>query len=590
MASKNLSANIKIGASLGSSIKSAFGSLGSKIKDQNATLKQLRAAFKDAGKGVGEYAGKLDELGQHIAKAEARLGRLKAASKIDIGASLSGVGNKFMGDVKRLALGAGIVAASTAAVGASIFSVTKSFVDWADDIGDSAEALGISSQALQTWQYAAATVGVDAEKMTGTIAKFNKTVADGADGTKEIFAELGISFKRLSKLPLDTQLKVTAEAFKKYSGTGNKAAMAMGLMGKSGYKLTGILSQGAEGFDNLRKAGEATGAVLTDGAAKAAGDAAGALDGMGISLIGIRNKIAIAFVPTLQKLAEKLSKFADSNGKMISEWADKFGKLIENNVVPAIGKLIDKMPKIIDTVSNLSAKIWDGVTAARDLAGGWANLGAILIAVNFLPTIIAVGALTVNLYRMAAIMTGMSGPIGIMVAAIGGLSVAIYDLNQEQSKTYDWLSEKVPSAMRTLEDSLASGGLKVGEFFVKLRIAARETVNEMKVNFDAFFKWLTDGFDIIGKKISEMWQKAKDLGSSIGNFFGGGGTPAPSNLTSQIAPADSMPGSDTRTAQNNSININVSAPGADGAKIARDVRTALTRKPLFDSDGALVPA
>lgn len=608
MAGQNLSARIRIGASLGASIASTFGSLGNRIRTQQTSLTQLRAAYRYAGRGVGEYAGRLDELGASIARAEARLNRLRAAARINIGASFKGVGDAFMGDAKRIAAGAGIIGAAAVGVSVSILKITNSFVDWADNIGDSAEALGISTQALQTWQYAASTVGVDAEKMTGTIAKFNKSIADGAEGTKETLKELGIDFETFSKLSLDDKLTEYAEAFKNYKGAGNKAAIMMQLMGKSGYKLTGVLSQGKDGFDKLRKAGEATGAVLDGRATKAVDGASRALDNLKISTIGIRNKIAVSFTPTLERLSDKVSDFANKNGPLISEWTDKFGKLIENEVVPAIGKILLKLPGVVAEVSRLAEKIRLGIIEVKSLVGGWANLGAILLAINFTPTIIAVTTLTVNLVRMGYALAGMTGPIGAVVVAIGVMGVALYDLNQENSRVYSWLTDMFPEAMRSLEDSLASTGSKleawfkkgladgdnfragVGEMFSAVKRFATECADGMKAVFTAFFDWIVGKFDVIGTRITEMWQKAKDLGSSIGNFFGVTTPATPSNLTSQLAPPESMPSSSSQTAQNNTINLNVSAPGADGAQIARDVRTALTRKPLFDSDGALLPA
>jgi ABC-type transporter Mla subunit MlaD len=564
MPSKNLSANLNIGAKMASSVGRVFGSVKTKIKDQEKTLKELRAAYKQAEKGSGEFAGKLDELGDHIKKAEGKLLRLQKSAKANLSGSFKGIGSTFASDAKRIATGAGAIIAASAAVAGSVYSVTKSFVDWADDIGDSAEALGMSTQALQTWQFAAATVGVGGEKMAAHIAKFNKTVADGADKTQEIFSELGINFDRLSKAPLDKQLLATAEAFKNYKGEGNKAAMATALFGKSGYKLAGILEKGVGGMSEFRKLGEETGAVLDEEAAKAAGDAATSLDKFGITIIGLRNTIAIEFVPALNRMIEKFTKLVRENGPQIQQWASGFAGVIENKVVPKLGEFIAKLPSLITNLSDMSAKVWDVVNSAKDFVGGWDKLGIALVALSFLPTIAAIASFAGSLWSLGAVIVGAGGPVIALVALAGALALIL--TNRESIA--DWFEKQFP-------DQLASLGNKLIEF---------QKIVE---------KFADGGLPaLISDTAKAQMQRGADrVKSALGikvdrgmEFRAGDFPPAPNS--SGRTPAIEKP----QSSNSNIININVTAPGADGTKIARDVRTALNRKPLFDSDGALLPA
>ena len=393
MAIRNFAANLKIGAALSSSVGRVFGGLKTKIKDQEAVLKKLRAEFKAASKGSGEFAGALDKLQAEIGQAEAKLKKLKAAAKFDIGASMKGIGSAFAGDMKRLGAAAGIAGAAILGTGAAIYSVTRGFVDWADDIGDTAEALEISTQALQTWQFAASTVGVNASAMSGSIAKFQKGLADGGKSVEEGLGALGVNMARLKKLKTEQQLEVIAEAFASYKGTIPKAALAMKLFGRSGYQLAGVLSKGEEGLRQFREEGLKMGAVLDDAAAAKAGEAATALDSFGMTLTGLRNIIAIEFVPSLKRLAERFTKLIRDNGPKIREWAARFGVLIETKVVPALVTFADKLPGIMTKLGEMAGKFWTGLNAVKDFLGGWDNLGAILLAANFAPTILALGGL-----------------------------------------------------------------------------------------------------------------------------------------------------------------------------------------------------
>ena len=606
MPSKNFSANLNIGAKLASSVGRVFGGLNSKIKSQEATLKSLRAAYKEAGKGTGEYAGKLDQLGDHITKAEAKLLRLRKAASFKLGGALGGIGSTFLTDAKRLALGAGIVTGAVAATGGAVFAITKGFVDWADDIGDTAEALGMSTQALQTWQYAAATVGVDSEKTSASIAKFNKTIADGADGTKEIIQKLGINFERLSKSPLDEQLTAVAEGFKRYKGEGNKAAMAATLFGRSGYKLTGILSKGADGLEAFRKSGEKTGAVLDDNAAKAASDAADSFDKFGMTMLGLRNTIAVQFVPALGRLIDKLSDFLRNEGPNIKKWASDFALVIEEKVVPKISEWIEKMPAVIDKIKDLALSISKGIEKLKDFVGGWENLGIALLALNFAPTILGVGNLIVALARLAVsaygtgtafgIMWGaVTGPVGLVVAALSALFLVVYHF-VNPGGPLDLLGKMFPDTMKTIDNAVR-----------KTVDWVSDTIDKLIAKIEKFFGWLGKlggwkpidwGFPA-GPDPRQYDLPRMQYDSATGTEVPGSSGAPPLNggpLNGVQLPAPNASKQDILDylkpqSSNNTYQINVTTPpGADGAEIGRSIRREFQRKPLYDMDGALLPA
>lgn len=588
---KNFAANLKIGATLSSSVNRVFGGLKKKIKEQEATLKGLRAAYKDASKGTGEFAGSLDKIKAKVEAAEKELKRLKAAAKFDIGKGFKSIGSAFTGDAKRIAAGAGIASAAIVGLGAAVYSTTRGFVDWADDIGDSAEALQMSTQSLQTWQFAAATVGVGGSKMTASIARFSKAISEGSDATIETLAKLHINGKRLKKLSLDQQLEVIAEAFKDYKGA-DKAAIAMKLFGKSGYQLAGILAKGKNGLDEFRKAGEETGAVLDDKAAEAAGKAASALDMFGITMVGLRNTIAIQFVPTLTRLAERFTSFVRDNGPKIRKWATDFAALIELKVVPALGKFLDKLPAIVEGIGNFASKIYDAADYAQNFLGGWDKLGIAILALNFAPTILAVGKMAKGLWALSGASWAALGPWGLLLAAVTAMMAAVGDGNPLEGLkfTVEAIGVELTALWKIGSDLLDKLSNTLGRNTEAAIGVIREAINEIKLAFSEFFDWIGSKFDWIGSKITGLWEKAKALGGSIKGFFSFGGEDATGQVAPMVRPEKmSAPGGSKATSQN-TWNINVNAPGADGKRIADQIRTEFQRKPLFDSDGALVPA
>lgn len=619
MATRNFAANLKIGAVMSSTVGRVFGGLKAKIKDQEAVLKKLRAEFKAASKGTGEFAGKLDELKTEVSEAEARLKKLRAAANFDIGKGFKGLGTTIGGDLKRLGVAAGLAGAAIVGVGASIYSVTRGFVDWADDIGDSAEALNMSTQALQTWQFAAGTVGVGGAKMTASIAKFSKTVAEGGDATDEALGKLGLNAARLRKLGLDDQLVVVAEAFKDYKGDIPPATLAMKLFGRSGYQLAGILKRGEEGLRDFRQQGEQLGAVLNDESAAKAGEAASALDVFGLAMTGLRNTIAIEFVPVLRRLADRFTKLIKDNGPKIREWATSFATVIETKVVPALGKFLDELPAIIDRVGAAADKFWTGLSAVKDFVGGWDNLAIALVALNFAPTVIAIGSLTKSLVAMTGATWAAAGPwvalaaavtafftlvgdgdpikgFNFTVEAIGREASALWDLLKEGFTSFgQWLGRNLEVLIASIKGTFDELTNWLGRNWAVLQELFTNGLSRLKAELDLVAKTIRDAFtgvfDWIGTKFDELLAKASSLGSKIKGFFsfgfGGGGETSMKAPT--VAPAESMPARDRSMSQNNEINIRIDAPGQDGTGIARQLRQELNRRPLFDTDGALVP-
>jgi hypothetical protein len=313
---------------------------------------------------------------------------------------------------------------------------------------------------------------------------------------------------------------------------------------------------------------------------------------MGITLLGLRNTIAIQFVPALTRLVDKFSTFVRENGPQIREWASRFGVLLETKVVPALGDLLVKLPGIVDGLASFGGKVYEIADGLQEFLGGWDNLAIALVALNFAPTIAAIGKLASALWTLSGASWAATGPMGLLVAAIGGISLALFSI-VDPGGPLDILGRMFPETME------------------KVRNAAQ-----------AVGEWMEDKIDSLIAKLKELigwFDKLTGLG--VGDFFSGGfGGPASTGKPDYALPRTNysgilgvvpkgdrppIPGLDEKTPapsatkddilehlkpqSNNTYNINVNAPGADGADIAERIRRAFERQPLFDSDGALVP-
>ncbi|HAV56606.1 MAG TPA: hypothetical protein DCX45_03590 [Acinetobacter junii] len=135
----------------------------------------------------------------------------------------------------------------------------KRQIDFADEIGKTAQKIGISTEALSTLKYAADLADVSFQELQTGIARLSRNmfeVSQGAGQTaKKAFDILGISvvdstgrLKASDKILIDI-----AEKFSKMRDGTLKTATAMSIFGRAGAELIPFLNQGAEGINKLQE-------------------------------------------------------------------------------------------------------------------------------------------------------------------------------------------------------------------------------------------------------------------------------------------------------------------------------------------------
>jgi hypothetical protein len=534
---------------------------------QRTALIALGAAARAAGVDTSRLAEEERRLGDSIAAlgtrqagltethaAHQRLGESIANLRMRFGAA----GAAFVNDSKRMAVGIGGIAAAAGVASLAIGGLVKSVVDDADNVADTADALGITTAALQTWQYAASTVGVDAEKLGASFAKYQKGIEEGSDKTLKVLGELGISHASLAQQPLGRQLLIISEALKNYKGSMSEAAIVQTLMGKGAYKLTTVMKTGVEGLNKLHLQGVAAGSVLTKEQLGVVDEAASAFDYLGATAKGLKNSLGIALAPAVSELATAFTDLISGNRGQITEWARQLGETIRKDLVPQVQVLITDFPRVTKAIGETASKIWSGITAVKNFVGGWDNLGIALLALNFAPTIASLGSLLLSL-----------GPVGL---AVGALAAGVVLLGENQ----DMVLGKVTDFTKTVSGALEGLG------------------TTMKGALDPAFRWIGEQFDWMASKLDGI----RALGGKIRDAF----TPVNTTGTASLQPsevstdgmAQLMPQGTLqstisgRAPQTNNFNITVPAV-QDGTDFAGKFRDSLKQKPLFDEFGVLAP-
>ena len=122
-------------------------------------------------------------------------------------------------------------------------------IEQAAHLQDLSEKLGVGTDELQKFQFAAKLAGVDSEGAAGAIGKLNRAIGQAIGGSKEAkekFEKLGIELKEKNgdlrgagEVILDL-----ADKMKELKSAPEKTALAMKFFGRSGAALVPMLQEG----------------------------------------------------------------------------------------------------------------------------------------------------------------------------------------------------------------------------------------------------------------------------------------------------------------------------------------------------------
>lgn len=236
-----------------------------------------------------------------------------------------------------------VMLGASAAVGGSILDVGKSTADYAGDMYDMARGAGIGVEAFQKLAYAGRMSGVETEKLSASLVKFDRMVAEAAGGNKtymQTFEDLGIKIKdSAGNLRQPNEIfEDVADIFHNTEDGIGKTALAVELFGKSGADLIPMLNDGKAGLKAFYAEAERLGLVLSD-ETTAKGDAfSDQLENIGEQVKGVKLQLGAALIPALSAAAEKISKVIDK----ITRWVQENPELVATigNIAMTTGKWI----------------------------------------------------------------------------------------------------------------------------------------------------------------------------------------------------------------------------------------------------------
>jgi AcrR family transcriptional regulator len=287
----------------------------------------------------------------------AAVDRTKAAFN-SVTKGLKGVGSASASAAKGVV---GVGLAATATAGALALVVNKSF-EFIDAIGKTATRTGITTSAIQAFHLAARESGTNIEGANKALEKFARSVGDAQRGLKtmkDIFKALGVELETTDGhfKSTDTLLEEVAIGISGLGSQTQKATALANLFGRQGILLTNALEDLAtRGMDGFIDRAESLGLILDTKVIRrteAFNDAIGVLS---MQVKAIRDNIAVAFLPVLERMQEKIAEVFMRIKKEAGGF-DELGVRIANSIITGLAGAIKAIGELQLSLATLAANL-----------------------------------------------------------------------------------------------------------------------------------------------------------------------------------------------------------------------------------------
>jgi len=455
-------------------------------------------ALREMGVDTSRLASEQERLARTLAATERQqkaMERIEGARERVFGKRSDPVplAQKAGAQLRGLAGEAMMLGTAALGAGAALSHIVLKSIEAGDEIGDTADKIGISAKALQELRYGAKQSGAETAdldkalgKMLVTVGRFKNakasgggggaglaipglqtlgtggSEASGAGGDADPFKRIGLNAKELAALKPDEQLKKIADGLSKLKTRADKAAAAQAIFGKAAISLQPLLDQGTEGIDKLSVAANRFGGVMSDEAVKAAGEADLAMNDAKMAVAGLTNTLGGALLPTATKVLGQFSSWLASNRGAIQAWAQSAATWIEGRGIPAL-------VRIGAEAKAFGEKLFALVNGAASLVGGFGNLGIAVGALRLAPLAVTFGqigiqgakaAIAVAQFMMSA-NAGALAPLAAMGASLGAIALAAGAVGVAIYRIVDAVKELggVGAVWQDIKDFVGSGGM-----------------------------------------------------------------------------------------------------------------------------------
>jgi hypothetical protein len=319
---------------------------------------QVDKFYADVGKKVGAFASPVTNVVKAVAEiGKAFKGLAGSALKplAGIGQAIGTVASAVPGALSLIGKLAGGVTAAALGAGVALGAIATGGLDRIDQLGDAAQRIGVTTQALSELRFAAQLSGSSAEDLDVALVKLTTNLGDAslkATPTSEALKRIGLDAKQLANETPDDAFRQIVKGLESVPNAADKASIAMDVFGKGGVKILNTLGSGSAELDRLSADARAFGVSISAIDAAKVGQTKDALDKVSAVIEGVVNQISIALAPAIGFVADLFTDWFKSS----VAGSDIFAGVMRG-IVTVVGFVIDVGAVLKDTYLRVFANI-----------------------------------------------------------------------------------------------------------------------------------------------------------------------------------------------------------------------------------------
>lgn len=382
-----------------------------------------------------------------------------------------------------------------------IGEMAERFANFGEELTAAAASAGITTEAMQQLDFAAAHSAVGAEELHGAMARLSRNLYEARKGSvqaSEAFAAAGITPEQVRGFRTsEDALAALSDRFVQIQDPIKKQAIATELLGRGSYKLVGMMSKGSAALNEEAAAAKKYGAVLSNLQVEAltkTGEQMKTLEAVTKSLTA---SFAARLAPGISYLIQKVLDFVAANRKFIDanfdEWSDKVLYAlgyVEGTIEGVIGVVRDfysEHKKIID-----AAVTWYGKLLLLSLGLGALLAPIQLVLAPFGSLISLVGGFASGVLKVGSFVSKfVFGPLGELSFKLAELS---YKAFPALSKMFLQTAGRFAGGWITMFGPLAAAAISLAAIYASVQSIIDVIWNGKKFEDTGLGKF----FDMVG--------------------------------------------------------------------------------------------
>ena len=244
-------------------------------------------------------------------------------------------------------------ALAVAATLVALVKITKQAIDANDALGKMATTIGVMPGRLRGLQVAAELAGVEQNAFNKGLIKVSKAVVDAANGLttyQRVFDRLNLTTEELLKLSPDKQLLLIGQRISGLKSTTERVAAAYDLFGGRNVQMVNLLANSRQEIEKTIDRVRDLGAGLSNFEVAQFEAAKDSLTLMSVASEGLKNNLAIALLPLVTIMSEKMQLIATDSQSTQNAWADTAREMVRS-----VGAIVGISRGIITTLRLVKA-------------------------------------------------------------------------------------------------------------------------------------------------------------------------------------------------------------------------------------------